>query len=172
MKRWRIESEMHTLPCSFNLLNVSDSPTVGAEVRAAMGVNLLTERVGTWEGQWRWSWFWGFFKWRKPMDFRATAIWESLMECAWWIYLLSIRWKGFLNGQWFCGTQCWSTELYTMSEPSNPWTPLKAVPVLLSPNLYCHVAASSTHPTARTRFTFLFQSEIRITRWFFIIFLI
>lgn len=43
---------MPTLPCSLNLVNVSESPTVGAVVvREAMEVNILTEGIDSWEGE-------------------------------------------------------------------------------------------------------------------------
>lgn len=78
--RWKTY-EVHTLPCSFNLVKVSESPAVGAVgavVRAAIGENLLTEEVWSWEGvRWRKTRFRGLFKWRKPLDFRATAIFNS-----------------------------------------------------------------------------------------------
>ena len=69
---------MYTLPCSFKLKKVSDKPTVGTVVIAAIGVNLLIEEVRSWEGaRGREIWFWVFFfKKRKPLGFRATAIRE------------------------------------------------------------------------------------------------
>lgn len=69
-----------TLPCFFNRVNVSARPTVGEAVRAAMGVNLLSERVDLWQGSRGRQWACGFFRWTKLVVAFSTAISDSVWQ--------------------------------------------------------------------------------------------
>ncbi len=86
-----------TLPCFFSLVKVSEIPTVGTVLRAAIGVNLLTGVTNLWEEKRRKELVSGlfFFNWKKLVvgDLKAIAI-----ENQWWLCLAEYEWKYFFVG--------------------------------------------------------------------------
>ena len=84
-----------TLPCFYNLVKVLEIPTVGTVLRAAIGVNLLTEVANLWEEKHRKELVSRlfFFNWKKLVvgDLKAIA-----MENQRWLCLAGWIWVGWL----------------------------------------------------------------------------